>query len=166
VAKTDYQSVDEYIRTQPPAVQDALQRVRGAIRKAAPKAEEKISYQIPGYRLNGGVLIFFAAWKEHYAIYPATKPLRAAFAKELERYEIRGNTIRFSYAQKVPVAFIAKLTKFRAAEAEAAEQVRLAKKAAKRDVPRPGKPVGKGRAGTGPARRPESAVRSCALPPP
>lgn len=131
MAKTDFSSVDEYIGAQPAAVQDTLQRVREAIRKAAPKAEEKISYQIPGYRLHGVVFIFFAAWKQHYAIYPASKPLLVAFAKELAKYEVRGSTVRFSYDQRVPVAFIAKLTKFRAAEAEAVAEARRAQKTAK-----------------------------------
>ncbi len=70
MAKTDFKSVDEYIASQPEAVQGVLERVRGAIRKAVPSAEEVISYKIPSYKLQGGPVLYFAGWKKHHSLYP------------------------------------------------------------------------------------------------
>ena len=72
MAKTDFKSVDEYIASQPEAVQGVLERVRSTIRKAVPGAEEVISYQIPAYKLHGRAVLYFAGWKQHYSLYPAT----------------------------------------------------------------------------------------------
>jgi len=68
VAKTDFTSVDQYLATQPEAARAVLTQVRGIIRKAVPGAAEVISYQIPAYKLPGGVVIYFAGWKQHYSI--------------------------------------------------------------------------------------------------
>ena len=72
MAKTDFHSVDEYIAQQPAERQPVLQRVRRTIRKALPQAEEGISYQIPAYKLDGSPVLYFAGWKEHVSLYPAT----------------------------------------------------------------------------------------------
>jgi len=117
VAKTKYASVAEYIAIQPPKTRVALRKVRSAIRKALPKAAEVISYQIPAYKLNGRIVIFFAGWKEHYSIYPAQRRLVAAFKDGLEPYEVNNKgTIRFPLSEPVPVALIAAMARFRAKE--------------------------------------------------
>jgi uncharacterized protein YdhG (YjbR/CyaY superfamily) len=72
MAKTDFKSVDEYIASQPEAAQGVLELVRSSIRKAVPNAEESISYKIPTYKLRGDPVIYFAGWKQHYSLYPAT----------------------------------------------------------------------------------------------
>ena len=72
MAETDFKSVDEYIASQPKAVQGVLERVRNIIRKTVPVADEVISYKIPTYKLHGGAVIYFAGWKKHYSLYPAT----------------------------------------------------------------------------------------------
>ncbi len=95
MAKTDFKSVDEYIAAQPARARRRLQRVRGAIRKALPDADEVISYQIPAYKVAGAAAIYFAGWKEHYSLYPATGRLVEAFEDELAGYEISKGTIRF-----------------------------------------------------------------------
>ena len=129
MAKTDYKSVDAYIATKPADVQTILQRVRSTIRKAIPGAEEVISYQIPAYKLPGGLVIYFAGWKQHYSLYPATGPLVGAFKDELAGYEISKGTIRFPLAEPVPVKLIAAIATFRAKEvAERAAEKRVAKK--------------------------------------
>lgn len=64
-----YKTVDHYIGSFPPEIQKKLKEVRTAIRKSAPKAEELISYNMPGYKLNG-MLIYFAANKNHIGLYP------------------------------------------------------------------------------------------------
>jgi Domain of unknown function (DU1801) len=76
VAKTDFKSVDEYIRAQPTGVRPVLWRVRRIIRKAVPEAVEFISYQLPAYRLAEGPVRCFAAWKQHYSLYPASDEAR------------------------------------------------------------------------------------------
>jgi uncharacterized protein YdhG (YjbR/CyaY superfamily) len=116
MAKAGFQSVDEYIAAQPEAVRDTLERVRGAIRKAVPEAREVISYQMPTYTLHGARLIYFAVWKQHYALYAATEQVVAAFEAELASYEIDKGTIRFPLSQPVPVKLIGRIAKFRAAE--------------------------------------------------
>jgi uncharacterized protein YdhG (YjbR/CyaY superfamily) len=114
--KTDFKSVDEYIRTHPDAVQSVLRRVRSAIRKALPGADEVISYQIPAYRLSEGNVLYFAGWKQHYSLYPATAGVVAAFGRELEPYEVRKGTIRFPLSRPVPVRLIERIAKLRAKE--------------------------------------------------
>jgi uncharacterized protein YdhG (YjbR/CyaY superfamily) len=110
--------VDEYIATQPEDAQPILKRVRGTIQKAVPRAEEVISYQIPAYKLNGGAVIYFAGWKEHYSLYPASDRLVKAFKSELARYKVSKGTIRFPLSEPVPAKLIASIAKFRAKETE------------------------------------------------
>ena len=117
MAKTDFRSVDEYIATHPEDVQAILERVRSTIRKAVPGAEEVISYQIPTYKLNGGAVLYFAGWKQHYSIYPVTDDLIEAFKDELAPYKVSKGTIRFPLSQPVPVTLIGRIAKFRAKEA-------------------------------------------------
>jgi len=114
MARTDFKSVDEYIATQPENVQAILQRVRGTIQKAVPRAEEVISYQIPAYKLHGGAVLYFAGWKQHYSLYPASDALVAAFRNELARYDLSKGTIRFPLSEPVPVNLIERIAKFRA----------------------------------------------------
>ena len=117
MAKTDFRSVDEYIATFPPAVQAVLQRVRTTIHKAVPKAEEAISYQIPTFKLHGSYVVYFAGWKRHYSLYPASRRLVAAFKHELAPYEVDKGTIRFPLSTTVPTGLIGRIAKFLAKEA-------------------------------------------------
>ena len=123
MAKTAFKSVDEYIATQPPDAQAVLQRVRSAIRKAVPGAEEAISYQIPTYKRNGRYVVYFAGWKKHYSLYPASSRLLAEFKDDLAPYEIEKATIRFPLSEPVPVRLIARIAKFMAKEAAAREKI-------------------------------------------
>jgi uncharacterized protein YdhG (YjbR/CyaY superfamily) len=126
MAKTDLKSVDEYLATFPEGVQATLRRVRSTIRKALPGAEEAISYQIPTYRMHGGYVIYFAGWKQHYSLYPATGHLVAAFKDELAPYEVSKGTIRFPLSRPVPVRLIERLAKFLAKEAAARTKAKRA----------------------------------------
>ena len=116
MANTDFKSVDDYIATKPEAVQAILERVRGTIRNAVPRAQEVISYQIPAYKLDGGTVIFFAGWKEHYSLYPASDRLVKAFKSDLAPYKVSKGTIRFPLDEPVPLKLIADIAKFRAKE--------------------------------------------------
>jgi uncharacterized protein YdhG (YjbR/CyaY superfamily) len=126
MAKTDFKSVDDYIASQPAAMQGILGRVRNAIRKAVPLAREAISYQMPTYTLYGGRLLYFAVWKQHYSIYAATEQVVAAFQEELARYEVDKGTIRFPLSEPVPVELIGRIAKFRAKEVAGREQAKAA----------------------------------------
>ena len=125
MATISFSSVDQYLAAQPAAVRRALARVRGAIRKALPAAQETISYQLPTYKLNGRAVIYFAAWKHHYSIYPSTRAVVDALKDDLEPYEIEKGTIRFPLTGRVPVRLIAGIAKIRAGEvAERAQKSR------------------------------------------
>ena len=106
--------VTAYIAGFPAPARAALTRVRGVIRRAVPAAEEMISYQIPAYKLHGRPVLFFAAWKEHYSLYPSNARLVAAFKDQLSQYEISKGTIRFPLSDGVPVTLIERIAKFRA----------------------------------------------------
>ena len=125
MAKTDFKSVDEYIAAHTDDVQAILSRVRGAIRNAVPGAEEMISYQIPAYKLQGGAVLYFAGWKQHYSLYPATDRLVRAFRSELAPYKISKGTIRFPLSQPVPVKLITDIAKFRAKEGAERDKAKL-----------------------------------------
>ncbi len=116
MARTNFESVDEYIASQPEAVQGPLERVRRTIRKAVPEAEETISYTIPTYKLHGRPVLYFAGWRQHYSLYPSTDSLVAAFKDELAPYEVEQGTIRFPLSGPVPVTLIGRIAKFRAKE--------------------------------------------------
>ncbi|HMC89061.1 MAG TPA: DUF1801 domain-containing protein [Gemmataceae bacterium] len=128
MAKTDFKSVDEYIASQPEPVRGVLKRVRSAIRKAVPGAEEVISYKIPTYKLHGGRVLFFAGWRHHYSLYPATADMVAAFKDDLAPYEVNKGTIRFPFSEPVPVKLIERIAKFRAQEVAARAQAAAPKK--------------------------------------
>jgi len=130
MAKTDFKSVNEYIASKPKAVQSILKRVRSTIRKAVPAAEEGISYQLPTYKLNGLPVIYFAGWKQHYSLYPASDPVVAAFKEELAPYEVSKGTIRFPLSEPVPVNLIERIAKFRA------KQLTMPERAKGRSTPR------------------------------
>ena len=129
MAKTDFKSVDEYVAAQPAGARETLQRVRAAIRKALPDADEVISYQIAAYKVGGAAAIYFAGWKEHYSLYPATGRLVEAFEDELAGYEISKGTIRFPLSDRVPVRLIERIAKFRAEETLARQRAKAGAKA-------------------------------------
>jgi uncharacterized protein YdhG (YjbR/CyaY superfamily) len=109
-------SVAEYIAAADPKTQKALRDIRKTIRTTAPMAEEVISYQIPGYRYHG-MLVFFAAWKNHISLYPA--PWGAdALKKEMSAYEGSKGTIKFPVDKPMPLALIKKVVKYRMKENE------------------------------------------------
>jgi uncharacterized protein YdhG (YjbR/CyaY superfamily) len=117
MTKTDFKTVHEYIAGQPQAAQVVLNRVRSAIRKALPRAEEVISYKIPAYKLRGGIVLYFAGWKEHWSLYPASQRLVAAFEDELAQYKVSKGTIRFPLSEPVPIRLVQDIAKFSANEA-------------------------------------------------
>lgn len=115
--QTPPRTIDEYIGDFPRPAQTVLRKVRSAIRKGIPGAEEAISYRIPAYRVNGRMALYFAGWKAHYSLYPSTARMIAAFKDDLAPYEVNHKgTIRFPLDEPVPVKLIEALARFRAKE--------------------------------------------------
>ncbi|HEX3878686.1 MAG TPA: DUF1801 domain-containing protein [Bryobacteraceae bacterium] len=109
------ESVDEYIAAQAGPVQSKLEQVRAAIRKAVPEAVEVIGYGMPGYKLHGKPMLYFAAFKQHYSLFAASGSFFAELEEELKRYEQRKGTVHFPLTEQVPVKLIARIAKLRAA---------------------------------------------------
>jgi uncharacterized protein YdhG (YjbR/CyaY superfamily) len=104
-------SIDDYIATFPVDVQKRLQSIRRAIRKAAPEAEEKISYRIPAFTL-GGNLIYFAAFGNHIGVYPGAAAI-VAMKADLQGYRTAKGTVQFPLDQPLPLPLIEKLVQFK-----------------------------------------------------
>jgi uncharacterized protein YdhG (YjbR/CyaY superfamily) len=114
VKKETPETIDDYVARFPSDVRRDLTRIRNTIRKAAPKAKEKISYKIPAFTLDGN-LIYFAAFKKHIGLYPGTSTIRK-FKKKLSAYECTKGAIRFPFGNAIPVSLIAEIVKFRVTE--------------------------------------------------
>jgi len=109
------QTIDEYLAGLSDDKRAALARLRKAIRAAAPKAEECISYQLPAFRLDGRMLVAFGASANHCAFYPGAFPI-AACKRDLKAYDTSKGTIRFQVNRPLPAALVRKLVKARIAE--------------------------------------------------
>jgi len=121
MVKIVFHSVDDYMAAQPEAVRAALARVRAALRKGVPGAEEVISYNMPTYTMNGKRFLQLAGWKQHYSLYAASGAIVAAFGKELAPYKVQKGTISFPLSEAVPVKLIERIAKFRAKEVAKAD---------------------------------------------
>jgi uncharacterized protein YdhG (YjbR/CyaY superfamily) len=106
--------IDAYIASFPEDVRAILEKVRATIRKAAPGAEETISYRIPTFTLKGN-LVHFAAFKNHIGFYPGPTGIEA-FKDELSAYEGAKGSVRFPLDQPIPLGLISKIVKFRVKE--------------------------------------------------
>jgi len=113
-SKNKFQSIDDYIKPFPENIQIILESVRQTIKKAAPKAEEAISYQIPTFKLNGN-LVHFAAFKNHIGFYPGSKAIQV-FRKKFASYKSSKGTVQFPLDKPMPLELIKKITRFRVKE--------------------------------------------------
>jgi uncharacterized protein YdhG (YjbR/CyaY superfamily) len=103
-----FTSVDEYLASFPPAARAVLEEVRRTIHRAAPEAEEAISYQIPTFKLDGKPVVYFAGWKHHISLYPVPEA-DGATAERLARYQTGKGTLRFPLDQPVPYDLVAQV---------------------------------------------------------
>ena len=108
-------NIDDYIADFPADVQEVLQKIRITIKKAAPKAEEAISYKIPTFNLKGQYLIYFAAYKKHIGLYPVPSG-DEEFNQEISIYQAGKGTLRFPLDKPIPYKLISKIVKIRAKE--------------------------------------------------
>lgn len=108
-------TTEAYILQFPIETQLLLQQVRELIKKAAPGAEETISYGMPAFRLHG-MLVYYAAWKSHIGLYPASSATFKSFEKELAAYTTSKGAIQFPYEKKIPVHLLTAIIKFRVKE--------------------------------------------------
>jgi uncharacterized protein YdhG (YjbR/CyaY superfamily) len=107
-------NIDEYIAQFPGHIQMKLREIRATIRKAAPEAEEKISYQMPTFTLKG-ILVYFAAQTNHIGFYPTSSGVKA-FQKELAGYKTGKGSIQFPFDKPLPPVLISKIVRFRVKE--------------------------------------------------
>ena len=105
-------SVNAYLAMLTPKERAALQRLRKAIKSAAPKAEEGISYMMPAYKFHGA-LVYFGAFKGHLSFFPASKAMLQTFSRELKGFDSSGGTIRFSPEKPLPVSLVKNIVRRR-----------------------------------------------------
>lgn len=103
--------IDEYISAFPADVQKKLRKIRVTIKKAAPRAKESISYSIPAFKQDG-VLVYFAAFKNHISVYPAPRGAQE-FRKEMAAYEGGKGTVQFPLDKPIPFELVTRIVKFR-----------------------------------------------------
>jgi uncharacterized protein YdhG (YjbR/CyaY superfamily) len=119
-------TVDEYLAALPEDQQQALEKVRQAVKAAAPKAEEVISYQIPTYKYKGP-LVHFAAFKNHLSFVVVSKSIAQLFEKELAPFKSSGRTVHFTAEKPIPTALIKKIVKERMRENEVDDKLKTSK---------------------------------------
>lgn len=118
-AKEAAAKVNAYFAKLPDHAGRELRVLRDAIRDAAPGVADTFGYGMPGYSLDGRVLLWYAAWKKHSSIYPLSDAAKRKFAKQLEGYEMSKGTLRLPHDKSIPVSLITKIVKLRIAELKA-----------------------------------------------
>ena len=112
--KTGYTTIDEYVKGFPPETQKKLEEMRATIKMIAPNAEERISYQMPAFTLNGN-LVYFAAFKNHIGLYPTPSGIEA-FKDELSVYKNAKGSVQFPMDKPLPLELISRIVKYRVEE--------------------------------------------------
>lgn len=112
--KITFKNIDEYIALQTPERQTLLEQMRQTIKKAAPEADEAISYNMPAFKYHG-ILVYFAAYKNHIGFY-ATPTGHSEFKEELSVYKQGKGSVQFPLNQPLPLDLISKIVKFRLTE--------------------------------------------------
>lgn len=120
-------TIDEFISQYPFEVQAILQKIRAAIQKSAPGAEEAMAYGIPTFRLNGKNLVHFSAFKAHIGFYPTPSGIEK-FKKELSVYEGAKGSVRFPLTKPIPYALIGKIVQYRVKEVMGQAREKVKKK--------------------------------------
>jgi uncharacterized protein YdhG (YjbR/CyaY superfamily) len=111
--KAKPKTIDEYLAGVNADHRGALEKLREAIHAVAPKAEECISYEIPAFRLNGRLLVGFAAWANHCSFYPMSSTTLRKFQRDVKDFQTSKGTLRFTPDRPLPVALVKKLVQAR-----------------------------------------------------
>ena len=109
-SKNQFETMDEYIKAFPKDVQSVLEKIRQSVRKAAPEAEETISYRMPAFKLKGRVLVYFAAFRRHIGLYP---PAPREFKNEVSKYEGPKGNLKFPTDEPIPYDLVTRIVLFR-----------------------------------------------------
>lgn len=112
VKTTKPQSIDEYLARVPPESRAALQKLRRTIKSTVPEALETISYEIPTFKLNGRMLVSFAAFSKHCSFFPGAGPVEV-HKDDLKSFPTSKGTVRFTPDRPLSAALVKKLVKTR-----------------------------------------------------
>ena len=113
--RDDFTTIDEYIASFQPDIQEKLRGIWAVMRKAVPDAEEAIRYGMPTFRLDGHNLVHFAAFKDHLSFFPTASGVEK-FREELSSYKLSKGTVRFPLDKPVPLDLVERIARFRAEE--------------------------------------------------
>ncbi|MGE5626619.1 MAG: iron chaperone [Solirubrobacterales bacterium] len=113
--KVEIETIDKYIAQFPKEIQEILETVRMEIKQAAPGAVEKISYRMPAFVLNGKILVYFAAFKNHIGFYPTASGIES-FKDQFSKYKWSKGAVQFPIKEPLPYELIRQIVKFRAEE--------------------------------------------------
>jgi uncharacterized protein YdhG (YjbR/CyaY superfamily) len=105
-SEKQFETIDEYVNTFPKNVQAILERMRTTIKKAAPEAEETISYKMPTFKLKGSVLVYFAAFRRHIGLFP---PAPREFKNEISKYEGPKGNLKFPSDEPIPYDLVTRI---------------------------------------------------------
>lgn len=116
-----HSQVTAYLAKLPPDSRRAVTKLRATIRSAAPQAIEDFGYGIPGFKLDGKVLVWYAGWKAHTSIYPVTAAMKRALGAQIKPFEGSKATLKFPLTVDLPLPLVIKVVKTRAREIRAAQ---------------------------------------------
>ena len=103
-----FTTVDDYLASFPPDVQTILKKARRAIRKAAPGAEEVISYQIIAFKVNGQRMVYLGGWKNHIGLYPIPV-FDEEFEEQISPYRAAKDSLQFPLRKPIPYDLIERI---------------------------------------------------------
>jgi uncharacterized protein YdhG (YjbR/CyaY superfamily) len=106
-------SVEDYMAALPQESRTALEKLRKTIKSVAPEATEAISYAMPAFKDHGRILVYYAAFKDHCSLFPASKAVIEALKEELKPYVSGKGTIQFRIDEPLPTALVKKVVKAR-----------------------------------------------------
>jgi uncharacterized protein YdhG (YjbR/CyaY superfamily) len=117
-----YGTVEEYLVDQPKDVRATLERVRRSVLAVVPNATEKIGYGMPGFYVDGRPLVYYAAFKEHCSLFPASGSVIQRFSDDLKGYGVAKGTIRFPIGEPLPAPLVKKIVKAKLEELRSADR--------------------------------------------
>jgi uncharacterized protein YdhG (YjbR/CyaY superfamily) len=126
VPSKKFTTIDQYLSTFSEPIRNKLETLRNVIKKAAPRAEEVISYNMPAIKQHG-VLVYYAGYKGHIGFYPTGSGIEA-FQKELSAYESSKGAVKFPLDKAIPAGLVGRIVKYRIKQDQEKATTRAAKK--------------------------------------